>query len=63
MSLTCGSSTLLLKTFVRDLDPANVQKVKQELEIKGEVGALLQIICVVPPVMFPVITVTCFRAK
>ena len=47
----------------RELDPANVAKVKQELEIKGEVGALLQIICVVPPVMFPVITVTCFRAR
>ena len=28
----------------RELDPANVKKVKQELEIKGEVGALLQII-------------------
>ena len=34
----------------RELDEHNVKKVKEELEVKGEVGAVLQMICVVPPV-------------
>ena len=35
---------------VRDLSEENLRAVKEELEIKDEVGSRLEIICVVPPV-------------
>ena len=35
---------------VRELSEENVKKVKEELKAKQDVGARLEIVCVVPPV-------------
>ena len=35
---------------VRELSEENVNKVKEELRAKQDVGARLEIVCVVPPV-------------